>query len=373
MPPSQMRYQTVTCITDLGHNDESVGLIHSILHDRCDSPTVIDLCHHIDPGDAKAAALMLARSVPHLAPGVVLASVGRRLDRPAIAVQVGEGQAVLVGPDNGVLAAAVATVGGADLAVRLAMAGDPAGTADDTPDDTADGDPGQPDGDDPAAAIHPARDVLAPAVARICNGEPLESLGDPIDPAALLPSVLAMPRFEDDSTLVAEVLSVDNSGVAQLNIDRLVLAELAAPEQLLTLSFGDEQRLTTLAAPTDLAADLSDQSQSAKAHAVLAHALAGDASSEQSAAFEAGPAPPIPVEITQAHAAAGSAGQGGSGSAAGAAAGSESRSASAVAAPGRLILTDDIHAMLEVIVGGQETAADIGLAVGTEVRIREAK
>ncbi len=296
-----LRFSTVTCITDLGLRDESVGLIHSILRDHCESLTVIDLCHYIDPGDTKAAALMLARSVPHLATGVVLASVGRRLERPAIAVEVGDGQAVLVGPDNGVLAAAVALVGGTDLAVRISGEDSVAVTPSEASSDDA----------APIAAIHPARDVLAPAVARICKGEPLESIGEPIDSALLLPSVLSMPRTEDDGTLVAEVLSLDNSGVAQLNIDRSVLAELITPGESLKVSFGEDTRLATLSQPALSQPTLSQ---------------------------------PTLSQPTQAS-----------------------------AAPGRLILAEDVHAMLEVLVGGNETAADIGLAVGTEVRLQKVK
>ncbi len=288
MKVPSLRFNTVTCITDLGLSDESVGLIHSILQDHCESLTVIDLCHYIDPGDTKAAALMLARSVPYLAPGVVLVSIGRRLERPAIAVEVGDGQAVLAGPDNGVLAAAVATVGGADLAVRLSSADLAATTTS-------------------ASAVHPARDVLAPAVTRICQGEPLENLGDPVDSALLLPSVLPMPRAEDDGTLVAEVLSLDNHGVAQLNIDRSVLSELITPGESLKVSFGQDTRLATL-------------SQSMQS-----------------------------VQSTQ------------------------SQPTQASAAPGRLVLTEDVHAMLEVLVGGNETASDIGLVAGTEVRLQRVK
>lgn len=111
------QFDTITCLTDLGTSDESVGLLHSILRDLTPGSLVIDLCHDIHPGGVRAGSLMLARSVPYLVSGLVLASVGSVLDRPAIAVEIGDGQAVLVGPDNGLLGAAVAVVGGADRAV----------------------------------------------------------------------------------------------------------------------------------------------------------------------------------------------------------------------------------------------------------------
>lgn len=197
-------FDTVTCLSDLGTADESVGVIHSIVRQAAPHAAVIDLCHEIDPGDTRTAALMLARSVPHLAPGVVLASVGRRLDRPAIAVSVGDGQSMLVGPDNGVLAAAVAAVGGADIAVRIETA----------------------DCGEPQSVLHPARDVLAPAAGRLAAGAPIEALGAPIDPSLLLPSLVAVPRVEDDGSVTAEVLSVTRWGTVQLNVDRETLAAL---------------------------------------------------------------------------------------------------------------------------------------------------
>ena len=197
-------FDTITCLSDLGTADESVGVVHSILRQAAPHTTVIDLCHEIDPDDARTAALMLMRSVPHLAPGVVLASVGRRLDRPAIAVSVGDGQSMLVGPDNGVLAAATAAVGGADSAVRLEAAGHAS----------------------PESVLHPARDVLAPAAGLLARGVPIEALGASIDPSLLLPSLVAVPRIEDDGTVTAEVLSLTRWGTVQLNVDRETLAPL---------------------------------------------------------------------------------------------------------------------------------------------------
>ncbi len=197
-------FDTVTLLSDLGTADESVGVIHSIVRQAAPHAAVIDLCHEIDPGDSRTAALMLVRSVPHLAPGVVLASMGRRLDRPAIAVSVGGGQSMLVGPDSGVLAAATAAVGGADTAVRIDVPG----------------------GGEPPSVLHPARDVLAPAAGRLAAGEPIEALGSPIDSTLLLPSLVAVPRVEGDGSVTAEVLSVTRWGTVQLNVDRETLAPL---------------------------------------------------------------------------------------------------------------------------------------------------
>ena len=82
---------------------------------------VIDLTHEIPPYDVRAGSLTLGRAAQYLCPGVVLAVVdpGVGTPRRAVAIEVGDGQSYLVGPDNGLLASAVAMSGGATAAVEL--------------------------------------------------------------------------------------------------------------------------------------------------------------------------------------------------------------------------------------------------------------
>jgi len=117
--------------------------------------------------------------------------------RRAIAVEVGDGASVLLGPDNGLLAPAVAMVGGATAAYEL------------TNTDYHLPSPG------PTFA---GRDVFAPVAAHLCNGVPLHELGRQIDPGELVPGVLPLSRVEDGA-IVAEVLWVDRFGNLQLNVD----------------------------------------------------------------------------------------------------------------------------------------------------------
>src|SRR5437867_6005445 len=124
------RYETVSFLSDYGLADEFVGVVKGVLRSLAPHAAVIDVCHEIPPHDVRAGGLALARSVQYLPPGVVLAVVdpGVGTDRRAIAVEVGEpgpdqgpdkegpnaeGTAVFVGPDNGLLASAVAMTGGA--------------------------------------------------------------------------------------------------------------------------------------------------------------------------------------------------------------------------------------------------------------------
>lgn len=210
-------YDTVTFLSDYGRSDEFVGVVHSVIRSTAPHVTVIDLSHEIAPFDVRAGGLMLARSAGHLCPGVVVAVVdpGVGTQRRPVAVEIGGGESVLVGPDNGLLAPVVALCGGADRAVELT----------------------NPEYRIPSAgSTFDGRDVFAPAAAHLCNGVPLEELGTPIDPATLLPGIMAVSRFED-GVLEAEVLWVDRYGNAQLNIGPADLEGWAGADDPLEVSW----------------------------------------------------------------------------------------------------------------------------------------
>jgi hypothetical protein len=180
---------------------------------------VIDLTHELPPYGILAGSLTLGRAAQYLCPGVVLAVVdpGVGTERRAVAIEVGEGQSYLVGPDNGVLASAVAMSGGATGAVELTNAEYhlPA--------------PG------PTFA---GRDVFAPIAAHLCNGVPVLELGDPIDPASLRPGLVPISR-QEGAEILAQVLWVDRFGNCQLNVDPDDIGHLGARVQL---RWGDDVR-----------------------------------------------------------------------------------------------------------------------------------
>ncbi len=109
------RYDTVSLLTDYGLDDEFAGVLKSVIRELAPHATTIDLTHGIRPFDVRGGSLALARAIPYVAEGVVLAVVdpGVGTSRKAIAVEVADGAGVLVGPDNGLLAPAVAVAGGA--------------------------------------------------------------------------------------------------------------------------------------------------------------------------------------------------------------------------------------------------------------------
>ncbi|MEZ5255680.1 MAG: SAM-dependent chlorinase/fluorinase [Ilumatobacteraceae bacterium] len=115
------RYDTVSLLTDLGSRDEAAGVVRAVLHDLAPHARVIDLTHDIDPFDVRAGALALVRAIAYVPAGVVLASIdpGAGTERRAIAVEIAGGEGVVIGPDNGLLAPAIALTGGAERAVLL--------------------------------------------------------------------------------------------------------------------------------------------------------------------------------------------------------------------------------------------------------------
>ena len=194
------RFDTISFLSDYGHEDEFVGVVHSVIRSIAPHVAIIDVTHGIAAHDTRAGGLALARAANYLCPGVVVAVVdpGVGTQRRAVAIEVGDGASYLIGPDNGLLAPAVGLVGGATRAIEL--------TSQDHRVPLAGG------------ATFDGRDVFAPAAAHLCNGVSLEELGEDIDTASLLPGVLPVSH-QDGDELVAEVLWIDRFGNCQLNVD----------------------------------------------------------------------------------------------------------------------------------------------------------
>jgi S-adenosylmethionine hydrolase len=192
------RFDTVSFLTDYGTTDEFVGVVKSVIRDLAPHVTTIDLTHDIAPFDIRAGSLALARCIGYVPSGVVLGVVdpGVGTSRRAIAIEVADGAGVVIGPDNGLLAPAVAMAGGAERAVELTNPEYQLGAA---------------------GVTFAGRDIFGPAAAHICNGVDLDELGPSIDPVLLLPGTVPLPREEGDS-LVTEVLWIDRFGNCQLNV-----------------------------------------------------------------------------------------------------------------------------------------------------------
>jgi S-adenosylmethionine hydrolase len=187
----------VSFLSDYGTQDEFAGVCRAVMLGFAPGLTIVDITHDIPAHDIRAGGLALVRAVQYLPDGIVLAVVdpGVGTDRRMIAVEVEDG--VFLGPDNGLLAPAVAMVGGAQRAFSI------------TNEELQLASPG------PTFA---GRDILAPAAGHLASGIPIEALGEEIDPVGLAPGLVGLPT-EEDGALVGEVWWVDRFGNCQLNID----------------------------------------------------------------------------------------------------------------------------------------------------------
>jgi S-adenosylmethionine hydrolase len=159
--------------------------------------TVIDLSHSVPRHDVKRGALMLGRATPFMPKDSVYVAVvdpGVGSDRRSIAVRAASG-AVLVGPDNGLLALAWDSLGGAQSAVEIGAE---------------------------QVVLHPVsktfhgRDVFAPAAAHLAMGMGLEEVGPIVSIDELqtldMPGAMIAP-----GAVGARVVAVDRFGNVQLN------------------------------------------------------------------------------------------------------------------------------------------------------------
>jgi S-adenosyl-L-methionine hydrolase (adenosine-forming) len=213
----------VSFLSDYGHTDEFVGVCKSVMLSLAPDLQIVDITHDLPVHDVRAGALTLVRAAQYLPEGgIVLAVVdpGVGTDRRLVAVEVEQG--ILLGPDNGLLAPAVAILGGAQRVVSLTS------TEHQLPA------PG------PTFA---GRDVLAPAAAHLAAGVDPSELGDEVDAAGLVPGLVSLPRHEEGGAIYGEVWWIDRFGNCQLNIDPDELrAHGAEPGGTLEVRFGDQVR-----------------------------------------------------------------------------------------------------------------------------------
>jgi S-adenosylmethionine hydrolase len=216
----------ISFFSDLGSGSEQVGVCVAVMSSIAPLVNVVSITHDIAPFDVRMGSLTLVRAAQYLPAGVVLAAVdpGSGTDRRCVAVEVEGG--ILVGPDNGLLAPAVAMLGGPQRIVAL------------TNTDFQLDSPGR---------TLAARDVLAPAAAYLATGVDLAELGPVVDPTTLTPGLLPLADSHDHDDgsrhVTGEVLAIDRFGNCQLNIDlELLDVGSTSGEVALELGIGEAVR-----------------------------------------------------------------------------------------------------------------------------------
>jgi S-adenosylmethionine hydrolase len=202
----------IVFLTDYGLADEFVGVCHGVIARIAPAAPVIDLTHAIPAHDVLRGALALGRATPFMPEDAVYVAVvdpGVGSDRRAVALEAASG-AVLVGPDNGILSLAWASLGGIDRANEITseVVRSPS-----------------------VSRTFHGRDVFAPAAAHLASGVPLADVGPALDPDSLqvldLPGPMVAP-----GAIGARVLGVDGFGNVQLNVEPSDLRSAGLEERL---------------------------------------------------------------------------------------------------------------------------------------------
>ena len=195
----------VSLLTDYGHEDEFVGVLHGVIRRIAPDVPIVDLTHGILRHDIREGAIVLRNSLPYLPAGVHVAVVDPQVgtERRAVAVRTAD-ERILVGPDNGLLSFAWERLGGAVEAVDVSRS---------------------PFRLEPVSATFHGRDVFAPVGARLATGAQLLEAGDPLDPAELVAPSLPEPRVGTDDA-IAHAILVDRYGNVSLDMGHAELLRL---------------------------------------------------------------------------------------------------------------------------------------------------
>lgn len=185
----------VTLLTDFGTSDHFVAAVKGVLLARCPGLTVVDVSHQVPAQDLLAGAWTWNRAWPCFPPatvhlGVVDPGVGstRRVVAAAVADQI------LLGPDNGLLPAAVA---GHEPVAWWAL---------DAPRLYR----------QPLSATFHGRDVFAPLAAALAGGTALAEIGTPIADPVVVP--IPAWQVDADGCLHGRIVHLDHFGNALTNL-----------------------------------------------------------------------------------------------------------------------------------------------------------
>ncbi|MGH4009817.1 MAG: SAM hydrolase/SAM-dependent halogenase family protein [Pseudonocardiaceae bacterium] len=207
--------------TDYGCADGFVAACHGVIAGIAPHARVLDVTHAVPPGDVRHGSVLLADTLPWLPAAVHVAVVDPGVGTARRGIALVSGDAVLIGPDNGLLLPAAGILGGVRAAYELV---------------------------EPAyrlplvSATFHGRDVFAPAAAHLAVGVPPDALGPEVDPGSLV--ALPAPVCQVDGDRIrAEVLTVDHFG-------NVALAAGAAELEAVGLRVG---AVATLQCPTGAA------------------------------------------------------------------------------------------------------------------------
>lgn len=194
----------ITLLTDFGTSDPYVGMLKGVILTINPDAAVVDICHEVRPQNIEQAAFLLSSALPYFPQGaihVVVVDPGVGTERQAMALVTP--QATLVGPDNGILSAALpddARSGARHAPTRVPL----------PPGFSAFALTNARYHRQPVSATFHGRDIFAPAAAYLTLGVAPAELGP------VVADILALAPFRAsvhaDGSLAGRVLHVDRFG-----------------------------------------------------------------------------------------------------------------------------------------------------------------
>lgn len=197
----------ITLMTDFGLADPFVGIMKGVMAGIAREAAVIDLCHGVEPFDLRGPAFLIGGAYPYFPKGTIhVVVVDPGVGGPRRPILVSADGHHFIGPDNGVLTAALAKAEGVRelTADRYFL--------------------------HPVSASFHGRDIFAPVAAHLARGVAPAEFGSSLrDPVRL---DLPVPVREGDHRLVGEVVWVERFGNLVTNISAGDLEALRAGRPL---------------------------------------------------------------------------------------------------------------------------------------------
>jgi len=201
----------ITLTTDFGLSEHYVGAMKGAVLSVNPRATIIDITHEVQPQRVEEGCFLLGAAWPHFPPGSVHVAVvdpGVGGERRALVLATPAG--FFVGPDNGVLSAALPDAarprGYRGIAKLVRLPQGYIAVAVSNPDYVR-----QP----PSPTFH-GRDVFAPVAAHLTLGVSIDSFGERVASILVLPQPRAVRKA--DGSLAGRVIHVDHFGNLITNV-----------------------------------------------------------------------------------------------------------------------------------------------------------
>lgn len=215
-----MTGQIITLTTDFGLADSYVGSVKGVILSINPRATIVDITHDVLPMQIEHGAFLLAGACQNFPAGSIHLAVvdpGVGTERRPLAIVTPA--ATFVGPDNGVLSAAISDIyreAAGDSAGRIAVPADSQAFV--LTDERYHR--------RPVSTTFHARDIFGPVAAHLSLGRAPTDMGPEVAEVMALPPFRGAPQ--PDGSIAGRVLHIDRYG----NIITSVRAEQLGPERL---------------------------------------------------------------------------------------------------------------------------------------------